>query len=168
MAEMNRRILLAARPVGEPRPEDFRIEDVPVSEPGEGQVLVRVLWLSLDPYMRGRMSTARSYVKPVELGDVMVGEAVGEVVTSRAEGFAPGDLVRGFFGWQTHAVVEAAPLRRVDAAQAPIQASLGILGMPGMTAWTGMENIGKPRAGETVAVAAAAGPVGSLVGQIAK
>jgi hypothetical protein len=168
MPETNHRIVLASRPEGEPRPENFRAETAPFEQPGPGQVLVRVLWLSLDPYMRGRMSAARSYVKPVGIGEVMAGGAVGEVVASNAPDFAPGDSVMGYFGWQTHAVADATGLRKLDPAEAPVQTALGILGMPGMTAWTGLHNIGQPKAGETVAVAAAVGPVGSLVGQIAK
>jgi hypothetical protein len=168
MPETNHRVVLASRPEGEPTPENFRSETAPAEEPGPGQVLVRVLWLSLDPYMRGRMSAARSYVKPVGIGEVMAGGGVGEVLASNAPGLAPGDHVMGYFGWQTHAVADAAGLRKLDPAEAPVQTALGILGMPGMTAWTGLRNIGQPKPGETVVVAAAAGPVGSLVGQIAK
>jgi hypothetical protein len=168
MTDANTRIVLAARPVGEPTPADFRLETGPVPRPGPGEVLVRVGWLSLDPYMRGRMSTAKSYAKPVEIGETMVGGAVGEVLASNAPDFRPGDHVFGYLGWQTHAVADAAALRKLDPGEAPVQTALGVLGMPGMTAWTGLRNIGRPKRGETVAVAAAAGPVGSLVGQIAK
>ena len=166
--EQSRRIVLASRPVGEPKDADFRLETAPVPEPGPGQVLVRTLWLSLDPYMRGRMSDAKSYAKPVGIGEVMTGGTVGEVVRSNHDKFAPGDVVLGMGGWQDHAVLDGKELRRLDPAAAPVQTALGVLGMPGMTAYTGLLTIGQPKAGETVAVAAATGPVGSLVGQIAK
>jgi NADPH-dependent curcumin reductase CurA len=164
----NRRIVLAARPTGEPKPSDFRLETAPIPEPGEGEVLLQTLWLSLDPYMRGRMSAARSYAKPLEIGDVMVGGTVSEVVASKRPGFAVGDIVQGYAGWQDYAVSDGAGLRKLDPSQAPVQTSLGVLGMPGMTAFTGLMNIGQPKPGETVVVAAATGPVGSMVGQIAK
>ena len=169
MAEtQNRRILLASRPEGEPRAENFRIETGPVPQPGDGEVLTRTLWLSLDPYMRGRMSAAKSYAKSVEIGDVMEGGTVGEVLSSNSDRFRPGDIVLGNVGWQEYGVQSAKGLRKVDPAAAPIQTALGILGMPGMTAYTGLHNIGEPKAGETLAVAAASGPVGATVGQIAK
>ena len=168
MTQQSRRIVLASRPVGEPKDTDFRLESAPVPEPGPGQVLVRTLWLSLDPYMRGRMSDAKSYAKPVGIGEVMTGGTVGEVVRSNDGKFSPGDLVLGMGGWQEHAVLDGKELRRLDPAAAPVQTALGVLGMPGMTAYTGLLNIGQPKAGETVAVAAATGPVGSMVGQIAK
>lgn len=164
----NRRILLTSRPTGEPKPSDFRMETVSVPEPGEGQVLLRTLWLSLDPYMRGRMSDAKSYAKPVEIGDVMVGGTVSEVAASRNPGFAVGDIVQAYAGWQDFALSDGNGLRKLDPAQAPVSTALGILGMPGMTAYTGLMNIGRPEPGETVVVAAATGPVGSMVGQIAK
>jgi hypothetical protein len=166
--QQNRRIVLASRPVGEPKETDFRLESAPVPEPGPGQVLIRTLWLSLDPYMRGRMSDAKSYAKPVGIGEVMTGGTVGEVVRSNHDKLAPGDLVLGMGGWQEHAVLDGRELRRLDPAAAPVQTALGVLGMPGMTAYTGLLTIGQPKPGETVAVAAATGPVGSLVGQIAK
>jgi NADPH-dependent curcumin reductase len=168
MAEMNRRIVLAARPHGEPQASDFRLEQVPVPEPGPGQVLLRTLWLSLDPYMRGRMSDARSYAKPVGIGEAMTGEAVSEVVRTNDPAFAPGDLVRGMTGWQTHALGTGKSIRKLDPDAAPPSTALGVLGMPGMTAYVGLLNIGRPQPGETVVVAAATGPVGSMVGQIAK
>lgn len=167
-AAANRRIILARRPVGEPRPEDFRLEEVPPPAAGPGQVLLRTLWLSLDPYMRGRMSDAPSYAPPVELGAVMVGGTVSEVVESRAPGFAPGALVEGRTGWQEYAAADAAGLREVPRGPAPPSTALGVLGMPGMTAYCGLLNIGQPKAGEMVVVAAASGPVGSLVGQVAR
>ena len=164
----NRRIVLAARPTGEPRESDFRLEEAELARPGPGRMLLRTLYLSLDPYMRGRMSAARSYAPPVEVGDVMVGGAVSEVVESEHPDFRPGDLVEGRTGWQDYAVSDGKGLRKVDPDLAPISTALGVLGMPGMTAYTGLLNIGKPRPGETVAVAAASGAVGSAVGQIAK
>lgn len=168
MQETARRIVLAARPVGEPKPDDFRIEEFKPPQPGPGEILLRTLWLSLDPYMRGRMSDAPSYAAPVGIGQVMEGGTVSEVVASNNDRFAPGDIVLGRSGWQSHAVSDGTSLRKLDPAQAPVQASLGILGMPGMTAYSGLLEIGKPQAGETLVVAAASGPVGSLVGQIAK
>ncbi|KQP55061.1 NADP-dependent oxidoreductase [Methylobacterium sp. Leaf399] len=168
MAELNRRIVLASRPHGEPSPAHFRMEEVRAPTPQEGEVLLRNRILSLDPYMRGRMSAAKSYAKPVEIGETMVGATVSEVVASRHPDFAPGTLVVGFGGWQDFAISDGSGLRRLDPGVAPVGTALGILGMPGMTAYTGLLTIGRPKAGETVVVAAAAGPVGSLVGQIAK
>jgi hypothetical protein len=163
-----RRIVLAARPEGEPTPDHFRLETAPVPEPGPGQVLIRILWLSLDPYMRGRMSAAKSYAKPVEIGAVMEGATVGEVVVSNHPDYAPGDFVLSHSGWQEYAIADGHTVRKLDPNLAPLSTALGVLGMPGMTAYTGLLNIGQPKPGETVMVAAAAGPVGSLVGQIAK
>ncbi|TDR93690.1 NADP-dependent oxidoreductase [Enterovirga rhinocerotis] len=164
----NRRIVLASRPHGEPVAENFRLETAPVPSPSEGQVLARTLWLSLDPYMRGRMNAGKSYAKPVEIGDVMEGGAVGEVISSTSDRFKPGDIVLGHWGWQEYGLADASLLRKVDPAEAPIQTALGVLGMPGMTAYTGLLNIGQPKEGETLVVAAATGPVGATVGQIAK
>lgn len=164
----NRRIVLAARPTGAPKPADFRLEETPVPTPGPGEVLLRTLWLSLDPYMRGRMSAAKSYAKPVEVGAVMEGGTVCEVVASNDPGFAPGDAVLAYTGWQTHATAAGGGLVKLDRSAAPLSAWLGVLGMPGMTAYTGLLTIGQPKPGETVAVAAATGPVGSAVGQIAR
>ncbi|NNM71480.1 NADP-dependent oxidoreductase [Enterovirga aerilata] len=164
----NRRIVLASRPEGEPKPENFRLETVPVPQPGEGEVLIRTRWLSLDPYMRGRMSAAKSYAKPVEVGAVMEGGTVGEVIASRNDRFRVGDIVLCHSGWQDYALSNGQGLRRLDPDEAPVQTALGVLGMPGMTAYTGLLNIGQPKEGETVVVAAATGPVGSAVGQIAK
>ncbi|WP_420748952.1 NADP-dependent oxidoreductase [Rhodococcus sp. O3] len=162
------RIVLASRPVGAPTPENFRTETVDVPEPGDGQILVRVVYLSLDPYMRGRMSDAKSYAPPVELGDVMVGATVAQVVTSRHPDIAEGDYVLAGTGWQTHAVVDGRAVRKLDPEAAPLSTALGVLGMPGFTAYSGLLKIGQPKEGETVVVAAASGPVGSAVGQIAK
>jgi NADPH-dependent curcumin reductase len=165
---MNRRLVLAARPDGEPKPSDFRLETVPVPQPQAGQVLLKTLWLSLDPYMRGRMSTAKSYANPVEIGQVMVGGTVSEVAASEHAGFAVGDVVLSSAGWQTYALSDGTGLRKLDPSMAPVQTALGVLGMPGMTAYTGLLTIGQPKPGETLVVAAASGPVGSAVGQIAK
>ena len=164
----NRRIVLASRPQGAPTPENFRLESGPVPEPGEGQVVLKTMFLSLDPYMRGRMNDAASYATPVGIGDVMTGEVVGRVVASRAAGFAEGDLVAGRTGWQEWAAGDSKTVRKLAETGAPPSTALGVLGMPGMTAWVGMHNIGQPKAGETVVVGAASGPVGSMVGQIAK
>jgi NADPH-dependent curcumin reductase CurA len=164
---INRRIVLAARPQGKPRPENFRLEEAPVPEPGAGEMLCRTIYLSLDPYMRGRMSEAASYARPVGLGEVMTGGTVGQVVRSDLDGFAPGDLVVGAGGWQGYALFRQGEARKVDPGQAPISTALGVLGMPGQTAYVGLREIGKPKPGETLVVAAASGPVGSTVGQIA-
>ena len=164
----NRRIVLAARPDGEPKDEDFRMEEGPVPSPGDGQVLVRTIYLSLDPYMRARMTDAPSYAAPVALGEVMVGETVGEVVASNAEGLEPGDLVTANSGWQEYAIQDARAVRKIERGGPPVSTRLGVLGMPGFTAYTGLLDVGQPKAGETLAVAAAAGPVGSAGGQIAK
>ncbi|MEV5833317.1 NADP-dependent oxidoreductase [Nocardia sp. NPDC052112] len=162
------RIVLASRPEGAPTPANFRIETATLPEPGEGEVLLRTLYLSLDPYMRGRMSAAESYAAPVEIGDVMVGGTVAEVLESRAPSLAKGDVVQAYSGWQTHQVTSAAGLRKLDPDNAPISTALGVLGMPGFTAYSGLLKIGQPEAGETLVVAAASGPVGSAVGQIAR
>lgn len=161
-------IRLAARPEGEPKDSDFDFVTVDLPELDTGQVLLRVLYLSLDPYMRGRMSSAKSYAAPVELGDVMVGATVCEVIDSRADSLAPGDVVLSYSGWQSHAVASARHVRRLDPESAPISTALGVLGMPGFTAYGGLLEIGRPQPGETVVVAAATGPVGSAVGQIAR
>lgn len=161
-------IRLAQRPVGEPDADTFTTttETLPALE--EGQVALAIRYLSLDPYMRGRLSTAKSYAAPVEVGDVMVGGTVGEVVESRFEGLAPGDFVLSYSGWQSAAVVDGRHVRKLDPAAAPVTTALGVLGMPGFTAYAGLLEIGRPKEGETVVVAAATGPVGSAVGQIAR
>jgi len=163
-----RKIVLAARPRGIPRTTDFRLEEAPVAPVGEGQVSLHVQYLSLDPYMRGRMEDRKSYATPVEIGEVMRGETVATVVASQHPDFAEGDVVLAQTGWCEHAVLDGAALRKIDPAFAPVTTRLGVLGMPGFTAYAGMRAIGKPAAGETVVVAAASGPVGSLVGQLAK
>jgi len=163
----NRRIVLAARPVGAPVPGDFRLERRPAPAPGPGQLLLRTVFLSLDPYMRGRMSDAPSYAPPVALGEVMVGGTVCRVAASNHPGYAPGDWVLAYTGWQDYALSDGQGLAKLDPAQ-PASWSLGVLGMPGFTAYMGLMDIGAPRAGETVVVAAATGAVGSAVGQIAR
>ncbi len=168
MSEVNRRIVLVERPRGRPEARNFRLEESPVPEPGAGEVLCRTIYLSLDPYMRGRMNDAPSYTPPVAIGAVMTGGTVGQVVRSNLAAFAPGDLVVGQGGWQDFFVLAAGEASKVDPAQAPISTALGVLGMPGMTAYTGLHEIGKPQAGETLVVAAASGAVGAVVGQIAK
>jgi NADPH-dependent curcumin reductase len=163
-----KRIVLASRPVGEPKPSDFRFEEYQVPSLGEGQVLLRTIWLSLDPYMRGRMSEAASYAAPVPIGGVMEGGTVSEVIASNHTGFKNGEIVLSRAGWQTHALSDGQGLGKVDPKLAPISTAVGVLGMPGMTAYFGLLDIGKPQPGETVVVAAASGAVGSAVGQIAK
>jgi len=164
----NKQITLAVRPVGFPKESDFRLVEAPVPTPGPGQFLVQSLYLSVDPYMRGRMNAAKSYAPPVELGGVMVGGVVGQVVESRHSRFAAGEIVEGYFGWQQYALSDGAGVRKVDPSLAPISTALGVLGMPGLTAYFALLEIGKPQPGETVVVSGAAGAVGSLVGQIAK
>src|SRR4051812_29603748 len=167
-AQVNRRILLAWRPQGAPVPEDFRIEDGPMPEPRNGEALVRTIWLSLDPYMRGRMNDAPSYAPPVALGDVMEGESVGRVEASRAQGLAPGDYVRGRGGWQSWFALPADKLALLDPKEAPLSTALGVLGTPGLTAYAGLQTIARPVAGETVVVGAASGAVGAITGQLAR
>ncbi|UIJ33591.1 NADP-dependent oxidoreductase [Allobranchiibius sp. GilTou73] len=162
------RIALQARPKGEPADSDFRIEQAELGQPGEDQALLQTLFLSLDPYMRGRMSDAPSYAAPVQIGQTMVGATVSRVLESPGGQFAPGDVVLGYGGWQSHSVEPVSYLRKVDTSTAPVSTALGVLGMPGFTAYAGLLQIGKPQPGETVVVAAASGPVGSAVGQIAK
>ena len=168
MAAMNRQVLLASRPQGWIREENFRIVDAPVPKPDPGEVLVRGEWLSLDPYMRGRMSDAKSYTAPVEIGQVMVGQVVGEVLESRDRAFSAGDKVLAPLGWQLYGVAAAKTLRKIDVVRAPATYYLGVLGMPGMTAWFGLSEIAKPKRGETLVVSAASGAVGSVVGQLAR
>src|SRR6476661_7698870 len=161
-------VRLARRPDGEPDDSTYRFTHDEVPSPADGQVLLRVVYLSLDPYMRGRMSAARSYAAPVEVGDVLVGGTVCVVEESRHPDYAVGDVVLSYSGWRTHALSDGSGLRRLDPARAPISTAVGVLGMPGFTAYAGLLEIGKPQPGETVVVAAATGPVGSVVGQIAK
>ena len=163
-----RQIVLAARPRGRPKPSDFRLEETAIPTPSAGQVLLRVQYLSLDPYMRGRMDDRKSYAKPVPLGGVMEGESVATVIASQHPGYSEGDIVLARTGWRSHALSDRADLRKLDPAVAPVTTGLGVLGMPGFTAYGGLRVIGNPKPGETVVVAAASGPVGSLVGQLAK
>ena len=164
----NRAWTLASYPSGWVTEANFKLVESPAPAPKEGEVLVKNLWLSLDPYMRGRMSQQKSYVKGVEVGDVMTGETAGEVLESKHPGFKAGDLVQGYDGWQTHGVSKGVCVRKLDPGQAPISTALGVLGMPGMTAYVGLLDIGQPKPGETVVVSAASGAVGAVVGQIAR
>ena len=168
MTATNRQVLLASRPRGEVSEDNFRIVEAPIPKPREGEVLVRNEWLSLDPYMRGRMNEARSYAPSVAIGEVMVGQTAGEVVESRDARFKPGDKVLTPLGWQLYGVAKARDLTPIDVSRAPASCYLGVLGMPGMTAWFGLHEIGRPSAGETLVVSAASGAVGSVVGQLAK
>ena len=168
MTQMNRRILLASRPQGPITADNFRLEETPLEALADGQFRVRNLFLSVDPYMRGRMSDAKSYAEPLALGDVMVGGTVGEVVESKHRGFAVGDKVTAMFGWQDYGVSDGAGVRKVDDTLVPLTAYLGVAGMPGVTAWYGLNKIIAPREGQTVVVSAASGAVGSVVGQLAK
>lgn len=167
-AALNRRIVLASRPKGAPVPGNFRLEEAVPPSAAEGQVLARTLFLSLDPYMRGRMSEGPSYTTPVALGDPMSAGIVGRVIDSKHTGFAPGDLVVGYGSWQEYVVLDGAEWRKLHPGMAHPSYALGALGMPGFTAWYGLTEIGRPKAGETVVVSAATGAVGSMVGQLAK
>jgi hypothetical protein len=164
----NTQVLLDSRPRGWPTEANFRIVETPIPEPGEGELLVRVHWLSLDPYMRGRMNDGKSYAAKVELGEVMIGGAVGEVIRSNNPAFKAGEFLVGSFGWQEYARSMGNGVMKVDPARAPLSAYLGAVGMPGITAYIGLLDIGAPKAGETVVVSAASGAVGCVVGQIAK
>ena len=166
--DIARRVVLASRPAGAPAAENFRLEEYRIPLPGPGEVLLHTRYLSLDPYMRGRMSDAPSYAAPVAVGAVMEGGTVSEVIASNSDAFAEGDIVLGHTGWQTHAISNGKGLRKLDPAAGSVSYALGVLGMPGMTAYFGLAEIGKPQAGETLVVAAASGAVGSVVGQIAK
>ena len=165
---MNKRIVLASYPEGWVTEANFRTETAPIPKPAEGEVLVKNLWLSLDPYMRGRISQQKSYVKGVEPGEVMTGETAGEVVESQHPKFKSGDKVTAPSGWQLYWSGNGDQLTKVDASKVPLSYFLGCLGMPGRTAWFGMKEICAPKPGETVVVSAASGAVGSVVGQIAK
>ena len=168
MTTTNRQVLLASRPSGPVTEANFRIVEAPLASPADGEVLVRNDWLSLDPYMAGRMVDARSYAPPAALDAVMVGETVGTVVESRDPAFERGDTVLTQLGRQRYGTAPGSALRRVDASRVPASYYLGVLGMPGMTAWFGLNEIGRPKAGETLVVSAASGAVGSVVGQLAK
>ena len=164
----NRRILLNARPEGFPSETDFRLVEAPAPEPAAGEMLVRTIYLSLDPYMRGRMNAGPSYAAPVELGGVMTGGTVGQVVASRHDGFAEGDFVLAGAGWQEYGLSDSRGVRKLDPATAPISTALGVLGMPGLTAYVGLLEVGGLKDGDVVVVSAASGAVGAVVGQIAK
>ncbi|MCG8696063.1 MAG: NADP-dependent oxidoreductase [Minwuiales bacterium] len=164
----NRQIVLAARPVGAPKESDFDMVETAVPAPGDGEMLCRTLYLSLDPYMRGRISDAKSYAAPVEIGSVMVGGTVSEVVESNIGGFSPGDIAVTGNGWQEYALSDGKGVRKLDPSLAPISTGVGVLGMPGFTAYVGLLDHGRPKPGETVVVSAASGAVGAVVGQIAK
>lgn len=171
MSLINRQILLASRPAGEPTVDNFQLAETPVAPLAEGEVLVRNHFLSLDPYMRGRMNDGKSYAQPQPLGEVMIGGTAGEVVESRNEHFKPGDKVVGMGGWQEYQRVAAGQrgvLQKVDTTHVPLSAYLGAVGMPGVTGWYGLVKIINPKAGETVVVSAASGAVGGAVGQLAK
>jgi NADPH-dependent curcumin reductase CurA len=167
VTEQNLQIVLASRPTGRPSPDNFQFVQAPVPSPGDGQILLKIRYLSLDPYMRGRMSAAKSYAAAVEIGQVMEGGTVAEVLESRHPDYAAGDVVLSYSGWQSYALSDGTDLRRLDPQQAPVTTALGVLGMPGFTAYAGLLTLGQPKAGETVVVAAASGPVGATVGQIA-
>ncbi|CAI0756085.1 NADP-dependent oxidoreductase [Serratia entomophila] len=167
-SQQNRRLLLASRPRGEPTANNFHLDTAPTPQPAAGQVLLRTVYLSLDPYMRGRMSDAPSYAAPVEVGQVMVGGTVSRVVASQHPGFKTGDWVLGYAGWQDYALSDGSGLRNLGPDQKHPSRLLGVLGMPGFTAYMGLLDIGQPQQGETLVVAAASGAVGSVVGQIGK
>jgi NADPH-dependent curcumin reductase len=161
MENSNRQVLLKRRPTGAPRADDFELADAPIPDPAEGEVLVRGIYLSLDPYMRGRMSAARSYARPVDVGAVMEGRVVGRIVRSRDPGFREGDYVLGGYGWQLYSAVPASGLSKLDPNEAPLSTALGVLGMPGLTAYVGLSEIGRPQRGETVVVSAASPVAGT-------
>ena len=165
---LNKEIRLASRPAGMPTLDNFNIVDADMPQLNDGEVLVRTLYISVDPYLRGRMRAGRSYVPPFEVGEVILSGVVGEVVESRAPEFAPGDIVTGMLGWRLYNLARAPELRKVDLQVAPITTALGVLGMPGLTAYFGLLDIGKPKEGETVVVSGAAGAVGMTVCQVAK
>lgn len=168
MSNFGHQVVLAARPHGAPRVSDFRLEQFSIPEPGVGEILLSAKYLSLDPYMRGRMDDRKSYSPPTPIGGVMEGDVVAEVVTSQHPDYQVGDRVLAHLGWRTHAISDGTGLAKLDTRFSPVTTALGVLGMPGLTAYAGLLTIGRPQPGETVVVAAASGPVGSLVGQIAK
>ena len=168
MTDQMHRIVLASRPTGSPEAANFRYEPAPLPVPGDGEVLVKVHYMSLDPYMRGRMDDAKSYAAPVPIGGTMEAGAVGEVIASNSPHFKPGDFAFGMLGWASHGCLPANQLRKIDPSHGPITAALGVLGMPGFTGWYGLTELGHPKSGETLVVAAATGPVGSMVGQVAR
>ena len=168
LVKTNRRVTMAARPEGFPKDSDFAVDEAEVGEPRPGEVLIRVLWVSVDPYQRGRMSQVRSYAKGLEIGDVITSQSLGEVVESQDGRFSPGDLVVGQLGWQEFAVARGGAVRRVPEILDPPTLALHVVGMTGMTAYFGLLDVGRPKPGDTVVVSGAAGAVGQVVGQIAK
>jgi NADPH-dependent curcumin reductase CurA len=168
MPEMNRQITLAQRPYGFPKDSDFKLVETAIPNPGDGELLIKNEFMSVDPYMRGRMNATKSYAANIEIGDVMVGATVGQVIESNHPDYQSGDIVQAGLGWQTHGITNGEGARKIDSSLAPISTSLGVLGMPGLTAYFGLLDVTKPVAGETVVVSAASGAVGSVVGQIAK
>ena len=168
MPQNNRALVLKSYPVGAPHAGNFELVESPAGEPGDGEVLVRSIYLSVDPYMRGRLRPGPSYAEPQKIGEVMVGEVAGEIIASKSASHAPGNFVAAHIGWQTHGVVNGRDLRRLEPEAAPISTSLGVLGMPGLTAYFGTLEVLTPRAGDTLVVNAASGAVGSVVGQIAR
>ncbi len=168
MTDQMQRIVLASRPDGAPVEDNFRLETIPMPKPGPDEVLLKVHYMSLDPYMRGRMDDAKSYANPVPIGGTMEAGAVGEVIASNHPGFKPGDFAFGMLGWVSHGCLAGGELRKLDPRHGSITAALGVLGMPGFTGWFGLTEYGRPKSGETLVVAAATGAVGSMVGQVAK
>ncbi|AYK08192.1 NADP-dependent oxidoreductase [Brevibacillus laterosporus] len=165
---VNNQILLSSRPVGVPTRDNFTFIKSSIPEVNDNQLLIRTLYLSVDPYMRGRMNDQKSYIPPFQLDQVITGGVIGEVIETKSSEFQVGDVVLGLLGWQNYSVVDAGEVQKIDTNIAPITTALGVLGMPGMTAYFGLLDIGQPQAGETVVVSGAAGAVGMLVGQIAK
>ncbi len=163
-----RSVVLKRRPRGEPESSDFEIVETAIPQPADGEVLTRTIWLSIDPYMRGRLREEQTYAVAIQIGEVMTGETVGEVIASAAPGFTAGDIVVGSRGWQTHSVTPAERLTKIPKGGAPLSAYLGVLGMPGATAYAGVTEICKPKEGETFVVSAASGAVGSVAGQLAR
>ena len=168
MSNTRQSVTLRSRPSGSPSVDNFEIISSPVPAPGDGEIVTRTLYLSIDPYMRGRLSDRKSYATPVQIGEVMTGETVGEVIASTDPAFKPGDITVGARGWQSHIVSKAAELTKIEPGHAPLSAYLGVLGMPGVTAYSGMTDIGQVKSGETVLISAASGAVGSVAGQLAK
>jgi NADPH-dependent curcumin reductase CurA len=165
---INRKIVLAARPVGYPKESDFKLIEESVRSLDQGELLIRIIYLSLDPYMRGMMNENKSYIAPLRIDDLLVGGTVGKVLQSNNPGFVKGDIVEGMLGWQEYKISDGNGLRKIDPKTAPISTALGVLGMPGLTGYFGLLDIGKPKPGETVMISGAAGAVGSVAGQIAK
>jgi len=168
MPQVNKQITLAARPSGMPKPSDFKLVESSVPEAKAGEILVRLLYVSVDPYMRGRMNDVKSYAPPAQIGEVMGAGAVGQVVNSQSAQFETGDFVEGFFGWQEYAISDGKGVRKLDPSLGSLSTALGVLGIPGLTAYFGLLDIGRPQRGETVVISGAAGAVGSIAGQIAK